>query len=206
MRFLKTKIARAEALLNQQQDQAQPRLDSSDVPQNEQSTDQRNTRPKRKSAEESQSRMRSQRLNSLANSSADDLRSTKNIAKNFGKAICNFSLSSVAAPYLEKILAKEKITVEYFKNFINYAKQKIDGLFSFRSVLMPAENESPAQIAVKNAFKQISEVFIKYFSVNWIFNGKMVHKRAHLFFRFKILRRIKSPELFTYLRKAGSKD
>ena len=127
-----------------------------------------------------------------------DPKSTKNIAKNFGKAICNFSLSDLALTYLNPLLEEKEIEYKDFQRFVNKAKEKIKGILSFRSVLMTHEDDSPKAKALKEIFKAIGVVFIKYFSVNWIFHGKILHKKAHLNFRFKMLRRIQSPELFTF--------
>jgi len=66
--------------------------------------------------------------------------------------------------------------------------------------LLPEKNENPMITKFKRLFQVISEIFIKYFSVNWIFDSKVQYKQAHLKFRFKILRRIQNPELFTYLQ------
>jgi len=128
------------------------------------------------------------------------VRATKNIAKNFGRAICNFSLSSLATPYLIPLLEKEGKILEGFVAFINSIKGKIDGLLNFQSVIMPSDRDSEDVAIYKKVYKLIGEIFIKYFSVNWIFHSKVIHKAAHLKFRFKMLRRIKSPELFTYLK------
>jgi len=130
-------------------------------------------------------------------------RASKNIAKNYGRKICAFATSPIATPYLESFVAKEGVQLDGFTNYVHDIKDNIDGLFHFRSVLLEDENDSPTLKAYKRLFKAISEVFIKYFSVNWIFHSKVFHKEAHLKFRFKMLRRIQSPELFTYMKNAN---
>lgn len=131
-------------------------------------------------------------------------RTTKNIVKNYGRAICKFTASSIAIPYLEEFLSRENVQHKKFINFVDKAKKSTNGLQHFRSVLLENVNDTSETAACKIIFRQISEVFIKYFSVNWIFHSKMLHKEAHLKFRFKMLRRIQNPELFTYL--IGTKD
>jgi len=126
-------------------------------------------------------------------------RATKNVVKNYGRAICNFSTSTLSLPYLTPFLQKEEVTREGFIVFVSTSKGAIDGLHNFRNILLPREDDEEETAAYKQIFKDMSEVFIKYFSVNWIFHSKIFHKEAHLKFRFKMLRRIKSPELFTYL-------
>jgi len=103
-------------------------------------------------------------------------------------------------------LQKENVALSSFVAYVNHIKDKIDGLHKFRSILMPQEDDDQETLSYKTLFRHIGEVFIKFFSVNWIFSGKVLHKEAHLKFRFKMLRRIQSPELFTYLKKHGSKQ
>ena len=120
--------------------------------------------------------------------------------KNYGRAICSFAVSNIASPYIGEILEKEGVLFESFVEYINEIKEKIDGLQHFRSVLLMKDTDDEKVIAMKRCFVGISEVFIKKFSVNWIYHSKVFHKEAHLKFRFKMLRRIQCPELFTYLK------
>jgi len=53
---------------------------------------------------------------------------------------------------------------------------------------------------IKCLFKEMAEIFIKYFSVNWIFSGRLQYKKEHLKYRFNLLRRLRNPELFTASR------
>jgi len=135
------------------------------------------------------------------NSTPGSLLATKNIAKNYGKAICTFATSHVAVYYLEEIVKKETaVTIPEFLDYVESTKNQIEGLHHFRSVLLVNESDDEKTTAFKNIFKFICEFFIKYFSVNWIFHSKIKHKEAHLKFRFRMLRRIQSPEQFTYLK------
>jgi hypothetical protein len=40
----------------------------------------------------------------------------------------------------------------------------------------------------KLVFQRVSEIFIKYFSVNLIFTGRLNYKQEYLKFRYKMLR------------------
>ena len=132
---------------------------------------------------------------------SESYRAKKNIVKNYGRAISAFALSKLASPYLDNILEKEGLTIHQFAHYIKSIRGSIDGLTHFRSTILVEENDLPDVVAKKQALIVISEVFIKYFNVNWIYNSRVFHKEAHLKFRFKMLRRIQHPELFTYLRK-----
>jgi len=134
-------------------------------------------------------------------------RATKNIVKNYGKAICSFACSEIGKPYLETVL--EKHNIKQHKEFLTYiskVKESIDSIQSFRSLLLVREDDPADVVAFKKAFAAIGEVFIKYFSVNWIFSGRITHKDTHLKFRFKMLRRIQHPEFFTYLKQGYQKN
>jgi len=128
-----------------------------------------------------------------------NLRPTKNVVINFGKAIASFATSRLALPYLDSLFHKELITLEDFNDFIGDAKNKIGGIESFRSLLLILKDDSSKIIACKKVFAMIAEIFIKYFSINWIIHGRVTHKLTYLKYRFKILRRIQNPEMFTYI-------
>lgn len=198
MRFLKKKIAMAEASKGKESPQHQPTI--SEPP----TSSRRETRSMKKKREEAQTGLPRNEDDEYRSNSKyvfeETMLSTKNLAKNFGKAICTFASSKMAASYLKRFLEKEDLSEKDFLEFVEKARCEINGLFNFRRVLLPTEKDSREIIASKRVFVLISEVFIKFFSVNWIFNGKVIHKLTHLHYRFKMLRRIKCPELFTYIR------
>jgi len=133
-------------------------------------------------------------------STREDYRATKNIAQNYGRAICNFALSDIAESYIRPILEEFEITSKQFRDYMRKTKAFVDGLHHFRQALLVNQADSPLTRALKQAFRLIGEIFVKYFSVNWIFSGRMEYKKAYLKYRFKILRRIQNPELFTYIK------
>jgi hypothetical protein len=131
-----------------------------------------------------------------------DVKSTKNIVKNYGRAITSFALSSLGFPYLEEILRRDfpGIDLAKFTSYISERRDTLDCMERLKKFLLVSENDSEEEVSFKEIYKKLGEIFIKYFSVNWIFNGKLTYTQAHLDFRFKMLRRLKNPELFTYLR------
>jgi len=130
----------------------------------------------------------------------EKIRCAKNIAKNYGRAISNFATSEIAKPYLEPLLRKQSIEMKEFLEFMRVNKRTIKGIDTFRALLLYKETDDKKLIANKKIFQEIGIIFIKYFSVNWIFTSKIVHKLTYLKFRFKVLRRIQNPELFTYIK------
>jgi len=135
-----------------------------------------------------------------------NLRATKNIVINFGKAIAAFANSELAEPYLNELFVKEGIAADDFKTFSADAKAKIGGIDSFRSFLLATEKDDPREVACKKVFTGIAEIFVKYFSVNWITHGRVTHKLTYLKYRFKILRRVQNPHLFTYISEGRRKN
>lgn len=130
----------------------------------------------------------------------------KNIAINYGKAIANFAVSALAVPYLCEKLAQEGLTMTEFISFVKKRKDGIGGISSFKPLLLIEEGDGNKSAGCKRVFQSIAEVFIKYFSVNWIIHGKVSHKMTYLKFRSKMLRRVQHPESFTYIKERTSKQ
>ncbi len=185
MRFLKNKIALAKA--------------SADI----QAMQRRSARKTSTNKSESQEQDHNQKRTRVpgATYASESTRSIKNISKNFARAICSFAISDMALPYLNPLLRQEYVTREDFINFVNEIKPMVVGLFKFRSVLVTYPKDNQEVRAFKEVFRRIGEAFIKFFGVNWIYNGKLQHKEAHLRYRFKMLRAIRYPEIFTFMRK-----
>jgi len=195
MRFLKTKIAKAQEFLQNQQAKVEELALEEPVLTKSTSTS---------SSSASASPKKRRRLSGSTFTPQSTLK-TKNIVKNFGRAISTFAVSHLAMPYLIPLVDADGVTLEGFISYVKNRKNDIDGLNSFRSMLMPSKEDTKETIAYRKIFTALSEVFINYFSVNWIFHGKVQHKEAHLKFRYKMLRRIKAPELFTYLKKGTTR-
>ena len=126
---------------------------------------------------------------------------SKNVVKNYGKAIAGFCLSEIGQPYLQKSLQHYQVKFEDFKQFVINKKETIDSIDTFRELLTPdAKYDTPTEIQSKLVFKDLSEVFIRDFALNWIFSSRIRYKETHLNLRYKMLRRVRNPQNFTYLR------
>ena len=131
---------------------------------------------------------------------------SKNIVKNYGKALCSFASSKVAVPYLANIMERaelKSVKIPIFAQHIKSKKEKLNSIESLRKLLVPEPSDDAETREFKILFKEISIIFLKYFAVNWIFGGRLTHKNAHLKYRFKMLRRIQNPEHFTYLKTSA---
>jgi len=124
----------------------------------------------------------------------------KNVAKNYGRAICNFILSNLSDEYLNPLVEEKKINKESFIQFIREKKETLNGIEDFRSLLLQRSDDSENVKTFRWLFQKMGEVFVKYFSVNWIFSGRLNYKMEYVRVRNKILRRIQNPEQFTYIR------
>lgn len=123
----------------------------------------------------------------------------KNVSKNYGRAICNFILTDISKPYLEDAKRRLDFELAEFYNYIKEKRSTINGIKELRSMLLVDHRDSDKVKTFKLAFQEISEVFIKYFAINWIFNSKLEYKLDYAKCRHKILRRVRNPQLFTYL-------
>lgn len=131
---------------------------------------------------------------------SEETKQTKNIVKNYGNAMIGFVISPISLPYLERFAAEQRITVNEVHKYYSKRKGTISGIKTLRHMLDIKADDSEQERRLKTVFRLLSIVFVKYYSVNWIFSGKLKHKLAHLKFRFSILRRVQNPSTFTYLK------
>jgi hypothetical protein len=126
--------------------------------------------------------------------------SSKNIVKNYGRTMVTFAISSMALPYISNKLKEENLQFKDFKDYLFLRKETMDGISSLRALLLVTDDDDETVASIKRVFRHSSEVFIKFFSVNWIFNSKLGDKPSYVKSRFKLLRRINDPEHFTYFK------
>lgn len=124
------------------------------------------------------------------------------MVRNYAQAICTFASSHLAVPYLETIIDRDypgKMEISSFQTSIKAKKKNTFTIAAFRDLLLVHPTDCEYEVIHKKLFAEIAEVFIKYFSVNWIFGSKVRQRDEHLKCRYKMLRRIRDPEHFTYL-------
>jgi len=122
-----------------------------------------------------------------------------NIMKNYARAMVNFALSPMALSYLNRLIQKGSMPLNTFLEVLDGRKEKIHCIKSLRTMMLIENNDSQETADFKKIFQGICAVFLKFFCVNWIYNSKVSDKTKHLKYRHKILRRVQSPEHFTYL-------
>jgi len=126
---------------------------------------------------------------------------SRNIIKNYSRALTTFALSSMALSYLETIIQREGsiLTLKDFLDFVKENKKRVNCIKNLREMLLVSPYDDKKIACMKKVFKKICEIFLKFFSVNWIYNSKISDKMMHMKYRFKMLRRVRNPEFFTYL-------
>lgn len=134
------------------------------------------------------------------------LTSCKNIIKNYSRALAAFASSSIAVPYLVPLLKKQGLSLQEFQGYFTTRKEEIHCINRLREMLLVEAGDTPKMAAIKTVFKEISIVFLKYFSVNWVFNSRVCDKISHLNYRQKILRRVQNPVYFTYLQEFSKRE
>jgi len=124
----------------------------------------------------------------------------KNVLKNYGRAICNFILSDLSHPYLDQYIDRSTFPMIDFTNYVRDKRDSLNGVTEFRSLLLITGRDNPKIRTFKKVIQGLSEVFLKYFSVNWIFDSKLEYRQDYLKCRFKVLRRVRDPENFTNIK------
>jgi len=182
MRYLKQKIARARAFEKLRKLEEAKTTTKSPLPlrKNEQRSVQKVQPPANKPMKKKRAR-------------------GNNVMKNYARAMINFALSPLAEPYKEKIAESRQITSEAFRKILLEEKKRINCITNLRNLLLVEDQDTEVMKIFKPIFQKLSEIFIKFFSVNWIYNGRLEDKFKYIQYRGKMLRRVQDPRHFTYL-------
>ena len=124
---------------------------------------------------------------------------SSNIMKNYARAMVNFAISPLASPYLDELVKGKLLSIEAFKECLDSKKMTTNCISNFRELLLIKNGDTQETKEFKSSFLAICEVFLRYYSINWIYHSKISDKKGHLKCRGKILRRVQQPEFFTYL-------
>ncbi len=123
--------------------------------------------------------------------------STKNIIKNYSRAIGNFAMSELFLPYVSEDPLVSGLVWSEFVGFCKTARDTIQNIENLREYLIINEDEVEKVAAFKTLFKKAAVIFIKYFSVNWIFSAKLIYKQTYVQYRGNLLRGIMDPMKLT---------
>ncbi len=128
-----------------------------------------------------------------------------NVMKNYAAAMITFALSRMSDYYLTRLPLVKKLSLAKFRQIMHSKRQKIHCIKSFRELLFIEEHDSEESVVCKTLFQEACRVFLKYFSVNWIYNSRLSDKFKYLTYRGRLLRRVQNPENFTYLETFSEK-
>jgi hypothetical protein len=128
---------------------------------------------------------------------------TKNIIKNYGRAIANFILTPLFEPYMIAEPLMKDINWREFRHFVEEVRDNLVNLETFRKIISIDQSDDSKVVAFKKLFVKGAVIFIKYFSVNWIFDSKVVYKQMYLRFRGTLLRGVLDPSKLTLIPRPG---
>jgi len=194
MRFLKNKIARARGLSVLSPSSLEVSLENPKIP----------TDPIKSSPTRMSSTPKSEEIKSPPNFKKQ--LSGDNIIKNYGRAMTNFAISTPARSYLAVILPRLNVSLQAFYDYIKQRKSSANCIKQLRAMLPIGDEQSEEELNLKKVFQEICIIFLKFFCVNWLYSSKISEKVAHLKYRFKIMRRVKNPQYFTYLKDFHSRN
>ncbi|CAK93184.1 unnamed protein product (macronuclear) [Paramecium tetraurelia] len=119
---------------------------------------------------------------------------TKNITKNFSKAIISYIIQN-------KDIGLKIMNCEQFEEFVSVLKDKknqMTNIKQLRELWVDTNQEKSQQF--NKAFRIFSEYFLKQQSVSYIYNSRIANTGWHLKYRYNLLRALKEPENFKYIK------
>ncbi|CAK90390.1 unnamed protein product (macronuclear) [Paramecium tetraurelia] len=128
--------------------------------------------------------------------SVQDQKDSKNIPKNYCKAIITFAQKN--QQLCLQILGDE-LKVARFTDFLSNQKKKLLNIRVFSALLQQCDD--PFQEEFNRTFRIISQIFIKKYAINYIYNSKIVQHNWHIRYRQQIYKGIKNPKSFSHLKK-----
>jgi len=122
----------------------------------------------------------------------------KNIVKNYGKNCALFAISEIAQEFRFGCLGDHQIS--RFTIWIKEHIPTLTNIANFREMLLVTNVENSEIASFKQAFQYLSEIFVKDYAHNWIFQSSRIKDvKGYIFARYKMLRRIRNPKNFTYV-------
>ena len=118
---------------------------------------------------------------------------TKNIPKNYGKAIISFIERN------EKLVRRVlhiADTNDYnsFMNTIRQKKRKVNSIADLRSLWVDEENPFAKTTRI------LSGIFLKRHSLSYIFNSRVTNFQGHIKYRYRLIEALREPKQFTSIK------
>lgn len=118
---------------------------------------------------------------------------TKNIPKNYGKAILSFILRS---PKTRKLVSMMKINLSDFLIQIKKMKTKINSIEGLKRMWGFESLESKS----KKCIRILSYEFMRKQCLGYIFHSKVKNYGTHIKYKQKLIEGIQNPSSFTHLK------
>lgn len=120
---------------------------------------------------------------------------TKNIPKNYGKAIVSFIENN--KELVKRVLSKfSSMTYISFMNILRARKNKINSIADLRSFWLESDDDEFPKIA-----RILSNVFLRHFSLEYIFNSRISNFSGHVKYRARLIEALRDPEHFTSIKQ-----
>jgi len=129
-----------------------------------------------------------------------------NVMKNYAGAMIHFARSRLAEPYISRSPLIQEMPRQTFWQILRSKRKSTTCIKSFRELLLVESSDSQETRNFKCLFQELCQVFLKYFSVNWIYHSRLNDKSKYLKYRMRLLRRVQNPEQFTYLETFVKRD
>ncbi|CAD8099649.1 unnamed protein product [Paramecium sonneborni] len=125
-----------------------------------------------------------------------DQKDSKNIPKNYCKAIITFAQKN--QQLCVKILGDQLKATRFIEHLTSH-KNKLLNIKVFSALLQQSENKTHEEF--NRTFRIISKIFVKKFAINYIYNSKIIQDNWHTRYRNKIYKAIKCPKKFSHIKK-----
>ena len=113
--------------------------------------------------------------------------------KQFINGCLSFTRSALGSSYLGVKLHDKGICPELFEQFINTWRGRINNIPTLLGLLIVRTYDNAETTACKLVFKEILELFLKHFSLDWILkNEKTGNKMKFLRYRTKLIRKLQN--------------
>lgn len=120
---------------------------------------------------------------------------TKNIPKNYGKAILTHIQKNTYT--VKKILAHEGVSFAEFMSQVRKNKTRINSIADLRKMWGEGDYDNK----MKKCFRMLSHDFMRRHCLMYIFNSRVKNFGTHIKYRRKIISGIEKPSDFTNIKE-----
>ncbi|CAD8111045.1 unnamed protein product [Paramecium sonneborni] len=128
--------------------------------------------------------------------SIQEQKDSKNIPKNYCKAIITFAQKN--QQLCLEILGDELKVAKFIEHLTSHKKRLLN-IRVFSALLR--QSEDMVQEEFNRTFRIISQIFVKKYAINYIYNSKIVQHNWHTRYRQQIYKGIRSPKSFSHIKK-----